>query len=86
MDELQRLEALHRRVRTVHWGPRTLDLDLLLYGEQIIESTRLRVPHPGIAARAFVVYPLAEIAPQLDVPGLGPIFALCSAFAPPSRL
>ena len=79
LDELQRLEQLHRRVRGAQrWGPRTLDLDLLLYGEQHIAQPRLTVPHPGLAQRAFVLLPLAEIAPALTVPGLGPVAGLCA--------
>jgi 2-amino-4-hydroxy-6-hydroxymethyldihydropteridine diphosphokinase len=54
------------------WGPRTLDLDLLLCGDRRIELPRLQVPHPGLAGREFVLYPLLEIAgPELIVPGLG---------------
>lgn len=70
LDELQRLENAHARLRSQHWGPRTLDLDLLLYGDQTIQEQRLTVPHPGIAQRAFVLAPLVEIAPRLQVPGL----------------
>lgn len=51
------------------WGPRTLDLDLLLYGDAVIRSERLTVPHPGLRERAFVLYPLHEIAPGLMLPG-----------------
>lgn len=80
LDELQRLEQLHRRVRgSERWGPRTLDLDLLIYGEQHIGHPRLTVPHPGLAQRAFVLVPLAEIAPALTVPGLGTVAGLCAA-------
>lgn len=79
LDQLQALEATHGRVRDIHWGPRTLDLDLLLYGNQAIYTARLSVPHPGIAERPFVVLPLAEIAPTLEIPGLGPISALRAA-------
>lgn len=79
LDELQALERAHRRVRAEHWGPRTLDLDLLLYGQAVIDDERLRVPHPGVATRAFVLLPLAEIAPSLDVPGSGRVDALCAA-------
>lgn len=71
LDELQQIEQLHGRVRRQHWGPRTLDLDLLLYADQIIRSDRLSVPHPGIGGRAFVLLPLAELAPGLQIPGLG---------------
>lgn len=77
---LQSVENQHGRVRTgERWGPRTLDLDLLLYGEEHIESNELRVPHPGIAEREFVLIPLFEIAPMLDIPGLGRIGALIDA-------
>lgn len=76
LDELQRIEKDHGRVRKQHWGPRTLDLDLLLYADQIIREPRLSVPHPGIAQRAFVLQPLEEIAPGLVVPGLGAIETL----------
>lgn len=72
LDALQAIEAAHRRVRSgERWGPRTLDLDVLLYGGQILETPRLTVPHPGLPERAFVLYPLAEIAPDLTVPGCG---------------
>ncbi len=79
---LQGIEEFHHRVRGVHWGPRTLDLDLLLYGDQSIETTHLRVPHHGLQERNFVLYPLAEVAPAgLVVPGQGPLadlLARCS--------
>ena len=73
LDALQAIEQRHGRVRGVHWGPRTLDLDLLLYGDQEIDSPRLRVPHPQMHRRAFVLVPLHDIAPGLDLPGLGPL-------------
>jgi 2-amino-4-hydroxy-6-hydroxymethyldihydropteridine diphosphokinase len=57
-------------------GPRTLDLDLLLYGDARIDEPGLRVPHPRLHERAFVLEPLAELAPGLDVPGKGPIQTL----------
>jgi 2-amino-4-hydroxy-6-hydroxymethyldihydropteridine diphosphokinase len=69
--ELQRIEAAHGRERPYHNAPRTLDLDLLLYGEQRIDSATLTVPHPRLQERAFVVRPLAEIAPDAPVPGFG---------------
>ncbi|MDP3537030.1 MAG: 2-amino-4-hydroxy-6-hydroxymethyldihydropteridine diphosphokinase [Halomonas sp.] len=62
LDQLQALEQRHRRQRLRHWGPRTLDLDLLLYGQQTIERPRLRVPHPHMHERAFVLVPLAEVS------------------------
>ncbi len=68
LDALQAIEHEQGRVRLQHWGPRTIDLDILLYGEQVIATSRLTVPHPGLKERAFVLYPLAEIAPQLILP------------------
>lgn len=69
---LQSIEAAQGRVRVgEHWGPRTLDLDLLLYGQAIINTIDLVVPHYGIAERAFVLFPLQEIAPDLFIPGNG---------------
>jgi 2-amino-4-hydroxy-6-hydroxymethyldihydropteridine diphosphokinase len=53
------------------WGPRTLDLDLLVHGEVELDEPGLTVPHPLLAERAFVLEPLAELAPDLDVPGMG---------------
>jgi len=71
LDALQSVEQLHGRVRKRHWGERTLDLDILLYGDQILDDERLQVPHPGMRERAFVLYPLAEIAPDIHIPGIG---------------
>lgn len=71
---LQTIENNHGRVRTgEQWGPRTLDLDILLYGDQKLDLPDLTVPHKGLADRTFVLYPLFEIAPQLVVPGKGRI-------------
>ena len=67
LDQLQALEQQHRRRRQRHWGPRTLDLDLLLYTNDHIDTPRLRVPHPHMTARAFVLAPLAEIAPSIQL-------------------
>ena len=70
--ELQRIETERGRDRgEVRWGPRVLDLDLLVYSNQIINEPGLSIPHPGIAERNFVLLPLGEIAPELSVPGLG---------------
>ena len=63
LDTLLAVEARFGRVRRERWGPRTLDLDLLLYGSQIIDTPSLSVPHPRLHERAFVLVPLAEIAP-----------------------
>ena len=69
---LQNIENDHGRVRKgERWGARTLDLDILIYGDQEIDLPDLTVPHKGLAERSFVLYPLFEIAPQLAVPGKG---------------
>ena len=73
---LQRIEQSHGRERPYRNAPRTLDLDVLLYGTQQIDLPELVVPHPRLHERAFVLMPLAEIAPALDVPGRGPVAAL----------
>ncbi len=77
LSGLQAIEQAQGRVRTgLRWGPRTLDLDLLLYGEEIIELPALHVPHPGMTERNFVLYPLHEIAPSIEVPGGGALAVL----------
>lgn len=68
LDALQAIEQQQGRVRKRHWGERTLDLDILLYGEQSIDLPRLRVPHYGMKEREFVLLPLAEIAVGLILP------------------
>ncbi|MDO9138882.1 MAG: 2-amino-4-hydroxy-6-hydroxymethyldihydropteridine diphosphokinase [Methylobacter sp.] len=74
---LQQIENEQGRVRKAErWGARTLDLDVLIYGGQEINLPDLIVPHTGLTERAFVLYPLFEIAPQLIVPGKGAIAAL----------
>ncbi len=83
LDELQRIETLHGRVRDdVRWGPRNLDLDLLLYGDQSIAGERLNVPHYGLAERSFVLHPLWEIAPELRLPDGRSIESLVAACPP----
>ena len=72
LEELQAVERLRGREDShIRWGPRILDLDLLLYGDLIIDEPGLSVPHPGIAVRNFVLLPLREIAPEFEIPGLG---------------
>jgi len=72
LDALQAIETAQGRVRAERWGPRTLDLDLLLYGEARIVTDRLTVPHPGLTERDFVLVPLREMAgSELTVPGHG---------------
>lgn len=68
LDALQGIENAHQRVRKEHWGPRTLDLDLLLFGRQVIDSERLKVPHPYLCERNFVLYPLADISVPAQMP------------------
>jgi len=82
LHQLQRLEQRHQRVRERHWGPRTLDLDLLLYGDECINTPDLVVPHPGLCERNFVLIPLFEIAPDLRLPdnrALADLVAVCSS-------
>ncbi|MCW8890152.1 MAG: 2-amino-4-hydroxy-6-hydroxymethyldihydropteridine diphosphokinase [Sedimenticola sp.] len=76
LTELQSIEQQHGRKRERRWGARTLDLDLLVYGESQLSDEELTVPHPGLAERAFVLYPLQEIANTLMIPGLGAIQSL----------
>jgi len=63
LDALQAIENDQGRERLERWGPRTLDLDILLFGERVIDEPRLKVPHYHMQARAFVLYPLAELVP-----------------------
>ncbi len=76
LTRLLALEALHGRMRQRKWGARTLDLDLLLYGDQSINTPSLVVPHPGIRERPFVLAPLAEIAPDCYIPRQGAVATL----------
>lgn len=73
LDALLEIERRFGRVRdpAVHWGPRALDLDVLLYGEDVIALPQLQVPHPYLHERAFALLPLAEIAPDALIPGHG---------------
>ncbi|WP_172151749.1 2-amino-4-hydroxy-6-hydroxymethyldihydropteridine diphosphokinase [Pseudomonas tumuqii] len=69
LDALQAIELNRGRERKAErWGPRTLDLDILLFGDLMLDEPRLRVPHYHMHARAFVLYPLAELAPDLRLP------------------
>jgi len=71
LRKLQDIEARLGRVRTQHWGPRTIDLDILLYDDTVINTPRLRVPHPLMCGRRFVLEPLAEIAADVVHPTAG---------------
>jgi 2-amino-4-hydroxy-6-hydroxymethyldihydropteridine diphosphokinase len=76
---LQGIESAHGRVRgPERWGPRTLDLDLLVYGEWRSPDPLLTIPHPRIAERPFVVFPLQEVEPDLLIPGVGPVRVLAA--------
>jgi 2-amino-4-hydroxy-6-hydroxymethyldihydropteridine diphosphokinase len=77
LGELHALErAFGRPVEHERWGPRIIDLDLLVYGRERRDDPDLKLPHPGIVERNFVLYPLADLAPDLDVPGLGRVAEL----------
>jgi len=71
LDVLLAVERRLGRERGERWGPRTIDLDLLLYGDEVIDEDGLTVPHPRLRERRFVLEPLAGLAPKLVVPGLG---------------
>ena len=71
LEELQKIERRSGRIRKLRWGPRTLDLDILVYGDIIMDREDLRIPHPGIPIRLFVLYPLLQIAPRLPIPEMG---------------
>jgi 2-amino-4-hydroxy-6-hydroxymethyldihydropteridine diphosphokinase len=79
LAELLGIESAHGRARAVPNGPRTLDLDLALYGDRVIREPHLIVPHPRLAERAFVLVPLLEIAPDAVVPGVGRVADLVKA-------
>jgi len=80
LSQLQSIENRQGRVRNgQRWGPRILDLDILLYGDQVIDEPELTVPHPGIRYRNFVLMPLLELAPDLEIPGLGRVDDLLDA-------
>lgn len=78
LDLLHKIEASQNRVRDIRWGPRTLDLDILTYGTTMLDTPELCIPHPRIAERNFVLYPLAELDAALVIPGLGPVQQLCA--------
>lgn len=81
LERLFAIEADFGRVRTVKNAPRTLDLDLLLFGDERCATDGLALPHPRLHERAFVLVPLAEIAPDLVIPGRGPVGALLPTVA-----
>jgi len=78
----QEIEDNQHRVREVKWASRTIDLDILLYGDQVLATKRLTIPHPEIINRAFVLLPLFEIEPGLKLPLLGPLEGLLERIEP----
>jgi len=81
LRRIHAVEAAGGRQRTERWGPRTIDIDILLYGDREIQTPTLTLPHPGIAERAFVVVPLADLAPDLHLPDGRPLEVLRSSAA-----
>lgn len=82
LDELQAIENRHGRRRGAErWGPRSLDLDLLLYGDAVLDEPRLILPHPEMLQRAFVLLPLLEIAPTLCLPDGRSLQQLCDTLS-----
>jgi 2-amino-4-hydroxy-6-hydroxymethyldihydropteridine diphosphokinase len=79
LDLLLDVERELGRVRTERWGPRVIDLDLLLYGDETLDAPGLRVPHPRLHERPFALEPLAELDPELEIPGRGRVSALLAA-------
>ncbi len=78
LGKLQEIERVSGRERDgKRWGPRVLDLDLLVFSGQVIEEPDLSVPHPGIVERNFVLLPLRDLAPDLVIPGLGRVASIC---------
>ena len=73
LDTCQAIENNQKRIRNVKWGSRTIDLDILLYEQQVISSDRLSIPHPEMIDRAFVMVPLHELDKEINVPLLGPV-------------
>tara|TARA_B100001964_G_scaffold237742_1_gene301834 strand:+ start:1467 stop:1949 length:483 start_codon:yes stop_codon:yes gene_type:complete len=71
LDCMQDIENQHGRIRKEHWGPRILDLDILIFGKKIIQDKKLTIPHPEIEKRPFVLVPLAEIDSNCSIPGIG---------------
>ncbi len=81
LDALLDIEHRFGRIRAERNGPRTLDLDVLLYDDLVLDSPRLTLPHPRLHLRAFVLYPLADLAPDLALPGRGSLAAWLPAVA-----
>jgi 2-amino-4-hydroxy-6-hydroxymethyldihydropteridine diphosphokinase len=79
LDLLLEIERSLGRVREVRWGPRVVDLDLLVYGDEVVDEPGLHVPHARLHERRFALEPLAELDPELEIPGIGPVSSALSA-------
>lgn len=79
LDLLLEIERSLGRVRGERWGPRVVDLDLLVYGNEVVDEPGLRVPHPRLHERRFALEPLKDLNPELEIPGRGPVSALLAA-------
>ena len=79
LDLLLQIERSLGRVRGERWGPRVVDLDLLVYGNELVDEPGLRVPHPRLHERRFALEPLADLNPELEIPGRGNVSALLAA-------
>jgi 2-amino-4-hydroxy-6-hydroxymethyldihydropteridine diphosphokinase len=79
LDLLLEIERSLGRVRGERWGPRVVDLDLLVYGSEVVDEPGLRVPHPRLHERRFALEPLTDLDPELEIPGRGPVSALLAA-------
>jgi 2-amino-4-hydroxy-6-hydroxymethyldihydropteridine diphosphokinase len=79
LSELLEIEDEMGRVREVHWGPRIIDLDLIVHGDQVIDSVFLKLPHPLAASREFVLEPWLAIDPEGEIPGKGSIKSLLAS-------
>ena len=82
---LQEIETAHGRTRQVRWGPRTLDLDILAFGQLVSSTPALTVPHPRARERAFVLVPWAEVDPSFELPGQGSVAELLAALPAADR-
>ena len=82
LQVLQQVEKRQGRKRIVRWGPRTLDIDILLYAKQTLKTQQLRIPHPRLGERNFVLYPMADIAPELSLPDGTPLAKLLANCSP----
>ena len=81
LDALHAIERTQGRQRSESWAARTLDLDILLYDDLQLTDTRLCIPHPGIPQRTFVLYPLQDISPELEIPHMGKLSAMLAKLA-----